>query len=57
MFMPIPNCTSDKDVDILAADILNRGSGTVGSITWVNPPKPYPQSRALYVTVYKFSIA
>ncbi len=45
--MLIHNCTSGKDVYILATDTLNRGNGMVGPITWFNPPKPGPQSRAL----------
>ncbi len=49
--MLIPNCTFGKDVYILAKDILNRGSGTVGPIAWFNPPKPGLQSRAICDTV------
>ncbi len=55
--MLIPNCTSGKDVDMLARDTLNRGSGTVGSITWFNSPKPCLQSRALCGNVCALSIA
>ncbi len=33
--MLIPICTSGKDVDILATDTLNRGSGMVGPIKLV----------------------
>ncbi len=33
--MLIPNCTSAKDVYIIATDTLNRGSGIVGSINLV----------------------
>ncbi len=55
--MLIPNCTSGKDVYILATDTLNRGNGTVGPITWFNPPKPGPQSRALCGAVCALSIA
>ncbi len=58
--MLIPNCTSGKDVYILATDTpaytLNRGSVTVGPITWFNPPKPGLQSRALCCTVCALSI-
>ncbi len=32
VIMPIPLCTSGKDVDMFATDTLNRGSGTVGHI-------------------------
>ncbi len=55
--MLIPICTSGKDVYILGTDTLNRGSGMVGPISWFNPPKPCPQSRAFCGTVCAFSIA
>ncbi len=55
--MLIPNCMSGKDVDILATDTLNRGSGIVGPITWFNPPKPGLQSKTLCDTVCALSIA
>ncbi len=37
----IPICTSGRDVDILAVDILNRGSGMVGPINLVHSPGQY----------------
>ncbi len=37
--MLIPNCTSGKDVYIFTTDTLDRGSGTVGPIIWLNPPR------------------
>ncbi len=55
--MLIPNCTSGKDVYVLAMDTLNRGSGTVGPIIIFNPPKHGPQSRDLYGVVCALSIA
>ncbi len=55
--MLIPNCTSGKDVHILATDTLNRGSGTVGPIAWFDPPQPGPQSRALCGAVCTLPIA
>ncbi len=55
--MLIPNCTSGKDVYILATDTLNSGSGVVGPITWFNAPNPSPQSRALCGAVCALSIA
>ncbi len=48
---------SGKDVYILATYTLNRGSRTVGPITWPNPPKSCLQSRALCGTVCALSIA
>ncbi len=56
-FRGCPYCTSGKDVYILTTDTLNRGSGMVGLITWFNPPKPGPQSRALSDAVCTLSIA
>ncbi len=55
--MLIPNCTSDKDVYVLATDTLNRGSEIVGPITWFNPPKTGPQSKTLCGAVCALSIA
>ncbi len=57
--MLIPNCTSCKDVYILAKYTLNRENGTVVPITWFNPPKakPSPPFRALCGTVCALSIA
>ncbi len=55
--MLIHNCTSGKDVNILATDTIDRGSGMFGPITWFNPPKPGPQSRALCGVVCALSIA
>ncbi len=51
----IPNCTSGKDVVILATDTLNRGNGIVGPITWFNQPKPGPHPRALCGTINSYS--
>ncbi len=47
---------SGKDVYILVTDNLDRGSGTVGPITWFNPPRPGPQPTALCGTVCALSI-
>ncbi len=48
--MLIPNCTSGKDVYILATYTINR-VGQLGPYTWFNPPKPGLQSSALCGTV------
>ncbi len=50
-------CASGKDIDIFATYTLNKGSGTVGPINLVYPPKPGPQSRAICNTVCILSIA
>ncbi len=55
--MLIHTCTSGKDVDMPATYTLNRGSVTVGLITWFNPSKPGLQSRAHCGTVCALSIA
>ncbi len=38
-------------IDCMDTWYMYRGSGTIGPITWFNPPKPGPQSRALCCTV------
>ncbi len=55
--MLVPICTSGTNVDILGTDTLNRGRRMVGPITWFNPPKLGPQSRALCGTVCALPIA
>ncbi len=55
--MLIPNCTSGKDIYILATDTLNRGSGTIGPINLVCSTKPGLQSSTLCGTVCALSIA
>ncbi len=49
--MLIPNCTSGKDVYMLPQIPLTEGVGQLGPLTWFNPPKPGPQSRALWCCV------
>ncbi len=49
-----PNFTYGKDFYVLATYILKRRSGMAGPITWFNPHKPGPQSRASVVLCVHF---
>ncbi len=54
--MLIPNCTPGKDVDLLATNILNRGSGTVGPIKPGLTDLNLVHGTGPYVVLYALSI-